>query len=198
MGAKDGSGRIKGAAFREFLRWYGHREHTRLTEAIERMPSHLGAVLDVGNASFGIVASSWYSAELVHALLDEITRGMTPEARLDLAQRASAAIMDVTLHGVFKTMFQMMATPSRYAKFAPMLWRAYYDSGELSVEMEAPNRSICTVRQWKTHHPFICELNWGAAKAIYGSMRCKEVKSVRLTCVDQGAEECRFIVSWTA
>lgn len=198
MRAKHGSGRIKGAAFREFLRWYGHREHRRLSEAIERMPPHFGAALDVANPSFGIVASSWYPAELVHALLDEITRGMAPEARLDLAQRASFAIMDVTLHGVFRTMFQMMATPSRYAKFAPMLWKAYYDSGELSVVMEAPNRSICIVRQWSTHHPFICELNWGAAKAIYAAMRCKDVQSTRIACVDQGAEECRFIVTWTA
>lgn len=156
----------------------------------------MGDALDPAHPTLGIIASSWYPASTIHALLDELVREHDEHQRHDLAQRGAVAVMDATLRGVFRAVFEMMTTPSRYAKLSGLLWKVYYDSGEFRVTMAGPNKAVCTIRDWRTHHPFICELNWGAARAIYQAMGCRGVRVVRTDCVDTGSAECRFVSTW--
>jgi len=144
----------------------------------------------------GVLANAWYSSSTVHALLDELTRGLGPEERVKLADRASEAVMAATLHGIYKALFRLMATPERYAKYAPRLWTTYYDSGTVTIVLSG-NRAESTIRHWSAHHPFMCELNRGAARAIYRAMGCKNVHVERIACVESGAPECRFATTWS-
>jgi len=191
-------GRIKGAAFREFIAYYrGTYGLSALMAAVEAMPVAQRGELDTSDLTLGVLTSDWYPAEQVHALLDEIARGKSEAAIHELTLGASRAIMRTTLRGLYRVLFEWMATPERYAKYAPKLWGTYYDSGEVSVELLSDRRtSVSVVRNWRSHHPLICELNRGAALEIYAAMGCRDVTNERAQCVSRGDPHCRFITRW--
>jgi hypothetical protein len=191
--------RIKGAAFREFLHWYAEQQGAgRLAEHVEAIPETNRAELDPDAPVLGVTASRWYPASTVHRLLDEIVRGRSAAEVRVLATEGSRAVMDTTLRGLYRTLFTWMATPERYARHAHRLWNTYYDSGVFEVTPLPDGRGAVTVvRDWRAHHPVICELNRGAAIAIYDAMGCREVECERTACVDEGAEECRFVTRWS-
>jgi hypothetical protein len=189
---------IKGAAFREFLKWYAEQQGPgRLAEHVEALPTSARAEFDAGAPVLGVLASRWYPASTVHRLLDEIARGRSAEELRALATEGARVVMDATLHGIYRVLFSWMANPERYARHAHRLWNVYYDSGVFEVTPQPDGHSaVSIVRGWRAHHPVICELNRGAAIAIYEAMGCSDVECDRTSCVDEGAEECRFVTSW--
>jgi hypothetical protein len=192
-----GSGRIKGAAFREFVRWYGEtRGATALRDAATG--AGVGELLEQDHPALGVVPSIWYEADVVHRLLDAMTAGLSGTELRELADDGSAAVMRQTLRGVYRVLFNWMANPVRYARYGPRLWDAYYDSGVFSIQMPSDRCAISRIRDWETHHPFICELNRGAARAIYSAMGCRGVRVERQACVARGDSECRFSTTWDA
>lgn len=193
-------GRIKGAAFREFVAFYRASYGAEaLAGHVREMPERLATELDAGDSTLGVLTSQWYEAELVHALLDEISRGKSEAALRELAVAGSRAVMRSTLRGLYRMLFEWMATPERYARYGPKLWSSYYDSGETRIElMPDGNGAISWVRDWRSHHPLICELNRGAALEIYGAMGCTEVECERMQCVGRGDPECQFVTRWKA
>ena len=191
------TGRIKGAAFREFLVWYrASVGQERFSLMAADLPPTVLEHIDPLGKHLGVLPSTWYPAPVVHSLLDVLTAGHNDEARKKLAFEASAAVMARTLRGFYRFFFQIMATPERYAKHCGKLWGSYYDSGRFEVSMPSKTLALCTVSDWSTHHPFICELNWGAAGEIYRAMGCTNVLVDREACVDVGGRECRFVTTW--
>jgi hypothetical protein len=190
-------GRIKGAAFREFLAWYAKtRGDAALVRAAARLPPALRQAIDDRRPVLGVIASTWYPADLVCSLLDALTEHLDAQGRTDLAEQGARAVMEHTLRGIYRTLFEWMATPSRYARFGPKLWSAYYDSGSFDIVMPDATTAICTIANWSAHHPFLCDLNRGAAFSIYESMGCDEVRVNRTECVANGAPRCRFVSTW--
>lgn len=197
--AKPAPGRIKGAAFREFLTWYVLRNGESALRAVaDRMDPEWRAHLDPERTVLGVLASEWYPAALVHSLLDALTGGLSTDARAEMADQAARAIMNRMLRGVYKTLFQLMATPERYQRFGPKLWDAYYDTGSFRIEMPDDLTSICRISNWDAHHPFICDLNCASAPPVYELMGCKGARVIRTECVSQGSAHCEFVTSWTA
>jgi hypothetical protein len=191
-------GRIKGAAFREFIAYYRTKYGvSALIAAVEAMPAAHRGELDVNDLTLGVLTSDWYPAEQVHALLDEVMRGKSEAAIRELEDGASGAIMRSTLRGLYRVLFEWMATPERYARYAPKLWGTYYDSGEVAVELLSDRRTaVAIVRNWRSHHPLICGLNRGAALEIYAAMGCRDVTSECTQCVSRGDPHCRFVTRW--
>jgi hypothetical protein len=191
-------GRIKGAAFKEFLLWYARTEgQARLDAHLAACPLELQDQLSAGQPGLSVLASRWYDAPHIHALLDEVARGRSQAELRQLATAGSQAVMDATLRGLYRVLFQWMASPDRYARYAGKLWDAYYDSGEFSVTPEDGGKgAISIVRNWSSHHRLICELNRGAAIAIYAAMGLAGVTCQRPACVAEGNAECRFITRW--
>ncbi|HMI93826.1 MAG TPA: hypothetical protein VK509_20775 [Polyangiales bacterium] len=199
-GAPAQLGRIKGAAFREFIAYYRTTYGAEgLAAVVTAMPPVHRRELDLRDAALGVLASEWYAAEVVHALLDEIARGKSEFALRELAAAASAAVMRATLRGLYRKLFEWMATPERYARYAPKLWGTYYDSGEVVVEF-VPGELLATstTRNWRSHHPLICELNRGASVEIYTAMGCRDVICDRAQCISRGDPHCRFLTRWRA
>jgi hypothetical protein len=190
--------RIKGAAFREFLRFYATRRGAdRLRADAERLPVAERAGLELDASVLGVVASSWYPARTVHLLLDAMVADLTMLERRGLAAEGSQAVMEATLRGLYKVLFEWMATPDRYARYAPKLWELYYDTGMMEVTPDADGLgAVAAVRDFPAHHPFMCELNRGAASAIYAAMGCEQVDCKRVACVADGAAQCKFVTRW--
>jgi len=191
--------RIKGAAFREFLRWYDERQGSgRLADHLQALPATDRAEFDPGAPVLGVQPSHWYPASTVHRLLDEIVRGRSASEVRALGEEGARAVMDNTLRGIYRGLFTWMANPERYARHAHRLWDIYYDSGVFEVTPLPDGRgAVSVVRGWDAHHPVICELNRGAAIAIYEAMGCSDVHCERTSCVDDGASECRFVTRWS-
>ena len=190
---------IKGAAFREFLRWYAEQQDPgRLVEHVEALPEADRGEFEPGAPALGVTASRWYPASAVHRLLDEVVRGLSVSEVRALATEGARAVMDTTLRGLYRALFTWMANPERYARHAHRLWNVYYDSGVFEVTPLPDGRSaVSIVRDWRAHHRVICEFNRGAAIAIYEAMGCHDVECDRTSCVDEGGEECRFVTRWS-
>jgi hypothetical protein len=192
-------GRIKGAAFREFVAYYRATYGAELLAAhVRAMPPRLAQDLDAADPALGVLTSQWYEAKVVHALLDEIARDKNEAALRELAIGASSAVMRATLRGLYRVLFEWMATPERYARYAPKLWGSYYDSGEVTVALLPDGMgSTSVVRKWGSHHPLICELNRGAAVQIFTAMGCQGAECERVRCVSRGDADCYFVTRWS-
>lgn len=191
-------GKIKGAAFREFLLWHAARNtEAVLVDATERVPAELRSELDVARPGLGVLASRWYPAELVHALLDALVAGRTASELDALALDAAEVIMGRTLRGVYRTLFSMLATPDRYQQYGGKLWGQHYDSGRLVFTSSEPGRHRIEYVGWRGHHPFICRLNCAASVPIYSAMGCEQVAISERQCVADGSVTCGVAVRWS-
>ena len=65
-----------------------------MTGAIDRVDPEWRASLDPERAVLGVLASDWYPARLVHALLDALTGHLSKDERARYATEASRAIMN--------------------------------------------------------------------------------------------------------
>jgi hypothetical protein len=189
-------GRIKGAAFREFLLWYAARfGRARLVTAVARaqLPD-----LDAAADDLGVLPNVWYPAALVHGLLDALTEGFTRQELDRVAQDAANHIMDKTLRGVYRAVFNLFVTPDRYRRHVDKLWALHYDTGRPLIEVIGAGEHRIRYVDWAGHHPFVCSLNMSSAIPIYRAMRCKAVSWTRLACRSLAGDVCESRVRWEA
>lgn len=188
--------RVKGIAFREFVRWYEQTHgHDALRRAWQSLPDPLRAQLDPERECFGLLAGSWYPIAIVTRLLESITQGLDPKARTTLLRHGIEHTLDVALSGVYRTLFDTLMTPEREARYAQKIWSSFYDTGELEGRILGPGRSEHVVKNWDGHHPLLCELTLWALSLIHERMGCKDVKVRRTSCL-RDAPMCRFAISW--
>ncbi len=194
----DRSGRIKGAALRQFLLWCREKlGEPAFGNCFADLPPDLARQLSIGADALGIIGSRWYDCSLIHGILDALTAGMSDEEKLALTVEGSQSVMDYTLRGIYRTLFQWMADPTRYARHGDKIWSNYYDSGDFAIQSSTEDRrAVCTIRNWSSHHPILCDMNRGASTAIYRAMGLPHANCVREACVAQGANECRFVTTW--
>jgi hypothetical protein len=192
-------GNIKGMAFREFLAWYEQRHGGAIVEAtIRDVESRHHAGLVPEGPYFGVLASRWYPAEVVHDLLDQLTLARSEEELEKMAADAASSVMTHMLRGVYRAMFSLIATPERYVRHAGKLWSTQYDTGESRFTVTGPTEHRVTYVGWTSHHPFICRLNMAAGRPILEAMHCRDVESQRISCVSSGAAKCENLMRWRA
>jgi hypothetical protein len=181
----------------EFLGWYAKRNgRAAVEDAIYQAKHPDRETLVPSNGSFGILASRWYPAELVHELLDRLTAGRRELELDEMARDAATFIMGRTLHGVYRTMFSLLATPERYVRYSDKLWNTHYDTGTLLFRVPEPGTHYVTYQGWRSHHPFICRMNMASSVPIYSAMGCKNVRHERQSCIADGKPVCRNLVRW--
>jgi predicted hydrocarbon binding protein len=198
MSDSQSFGRIKGAAVRQFLIWYrGENGDRAFDDCFARLAPEVTSELDMGSESLGIVASRWYDCRLIHTILEALMAELSEEEAHALIVEGSQAVMDHTLRGVYRSLFEWMANPKRYARHGAKIWSTYYDSGEFRIESDPESRrAVCTIRDWSSHHPILCDMNRGASAAIYRAMGLPDAECVRESCVARGGSECRFVTTW--
>lgn len=153
---------------------------------------------DPARATFGVLASQWYPAVVVHTVLDELTRGLSADELQNLARKAADGIMSNTLRGVHRTVFATFVSPARYLRHIETFWRLHYDTGSALVTARTPTEHHVIYRDWTSHHPFACQLNMASALPIYSAMGCHHVAYKILGCVSRGQARCETEISWSA
>lgn len=187
--------RVKGAALAEFLRWYV-RGHGRAR--LDALPVAVRTALEIDPSGIGVVASTWYEAADIHALLDSIVAGLSPAERTALTVDGARATMEATLRGLYRLLFRTMMSPESYARRAQMLWDRYYDTGTMTKLAPEPGVHTTEIRDWGGHHAVLCDLHLESARFIYEAMACREVTVRRTGCTSKGAPFCAFEVRWAA
>lgn len=189
------AGNIKGAAFREFILWYSGRfGHERLARAVPQSTAH---VLSPSAEDLGVLPNIWYRAEVVHALMDGLITGFAEDELDRIAQDAAIHIMNKTLRGVYRAVFNLLVTPDRYSRHIDKLWSLHYDTGRPVIDPLGPTEHRVRYVDWRSHHPFICRLNMSAAIPIYSAMGCRTVSWSRVACKSKASPTCISTVSWT-
>ncbi|HVU05809.1 MAG TPA: hypothetical protein VHE30_28870 [Polyangiaceae bacterium] len=195
--ASGSHGRIKGVAFAEFLSWYDlRRERGRVARAVREVAEIFPGEIDPAASNFGVLASRWYPAEVVHALVDRVVAGVPEPELVRMADDAAEYIMGRTLRGVYRTIFSMIASPSRYLKYVDRLWSVHYDTGHLVGTTISERCHQMDFVDWRSHHSFICRMNMAASRPIYVAMGLGGVTYQRLACVSDGHSHCRNVIRW--
>jgi hypothetical protein len=191
-------GRIKGAAFREFVAYLEKEKGARyLAAVLEALPPEDRRQYLTGRPALGLLTATWYPAGLVHRFMDVVTAGTSAEERTSLARGGAEYAMGVNLRGVYRALFNIFASPKLYASSIQRMWDMHYDSGRVRIVEEAPRRHRSTIEDWRGHHPFICQVNSESSLATYAAMGCRQVRAEREACVALGGPTCVYLTVWS-
>ena len=187
---------VKGAVLREMLIWYitryGRVEADRIFQSIPAEHAH---VLRKSEPAFGFLASNWYSMALVRPVLDAACEGRADEGR-ELAREANAAVVPRMIRGVYKVLFDMAATPERYARHIPRMWRRLHTTGGRRLEIRAPGEAFSVVERWPGHHPVLCWTTIYTMAYVFEAMGYKRWEVDRVACVAHGAKRCETVLRY--
>jgi hypothetical protein len=191
-------GQIRGAAFDDFLEWYGReRNGAQLKSVVEALPAEVLKNVHWREGLPRLVPFAWYPCELVHGVLDGLLVGLSEWERQSLSRQAADHVMEQTLHGIYRAVFKAIASPNMMARFSSRLWGLYYDTGKTEAVMETSTQHRNVYSAWKGHHPFLCDVNRYSNEWLYRSLGCQNVRSKRIECVGEGKAQCTFVTTWT-
>jgi hypothetical protein len=189
--------KIKGAAIREVVRWYARTKgRDSLARAVTQMPSGIARQLDATDDALGIIASTWYDAEVVHAMLDAIVAPYPAGDRHVLIRTAAREGVRTSMNGVYKFVVAQIVTPGFYARNIQRLWRMLHDTGSREITVLRDGHAISRTWDWPGHHPLLCETAIETMCAIFELTGQKDVVARRTHCVSHGASECVAEVRW--
>lgn len=190
-------GRIKGAAFREFVLWYEEDFGRQATMAcFARLPPEHQELLDLTKPAAGILASTWYPAALINTWLDIISEGWTPEHTTQICRSANAFTVPRLIKGVYRFLFESVATPSLYARHIRRAWRQLHTTGLRTITIVSPGYAESIIEQWPAHHPVLCQVTNETMAAVFRMMKLQNVTLERVHCVSQGDPRCVTYVRW--
>ncbi len=190
---------IKGAAFGEFIGWYAeHHDLTPIRRAIAAVPMDRRAGLEPDEPRLGVVVSAWYPSTMVHLVLDQIVLVHGETGSQAIAHDGVQVVVSRMFRGLYSVLFGLVATPARYARHIQRAWLQLHDTGTRVVTLEGPNSALSVTRDWRGHHPLMCDITLETMQAVFQKMGCEDVEVSRLQCVRTGASDCRARVRWRA
>jgi hypothetical protein len=186
--------RVKGAVVREMLLWYEDRfGHDALARLLRRIPREQAQLLAPGAPAFGVLASTWYPSSLVNAILDVVCEETDDEGR-EIARMANAVVVPRMIHGVYRVLFTLVATPERYARHVPRLWRGLHTTGERTMKIRAPAEAFSATESWAGHHPTLCWVTIYTMAYVFEAMGYRTWDVDRIACVSHGARRCETVL----
>jgi hypothetical protein len=196
LGAHSEEPCVKGAVLRETMIWYvtrfGRVEADRIFRAI---PPERARVLHRVEPAFGIRASTWYPMSLLCPMLDAVTQGTLDEGR-SLAREANAAVVPRMIRGLYKVLFDAVATPTRYVRQVPHYWRRLHTTGQRSMVLRSPGEAVSVIEDWPGHHPLLCWTVIYTMAFLFEAMGYKTWEVDRVACVAHGGRRCETILHY--
>jgi hypothetical protein len=189
---------IKGAVMRDFVVWYGDRYGASALKRMgERLPEDIRAMLDLDNPTFRLLGSLWYPARIVHAFLEALAQGRTPDEVNRLLHDANRNFIKTgARQSVYRFLLERLVTPEIYGVCVPRFWKQLHSTGDRRVKIVRRGFAESTVANWPGHHPLLCTMTIETMCAVFETMGCKNVSWERVSCVSDGASECKTLVSW--
>lgn len=199
-GSEATAPKIKGAAFIEILKWYSatHGDDP-MHRAVAKMPPELSLYVTRPEApTLGLLVGSWYPAQLVGIVFQEMTRDLTLSQTRKLAADAVQASVGTTLSGIYASFIRLLVSPTVLADHYQKIWRLYHSTGQFTVITHSPTHQEFQLYNWPAHDSFICMMNHHATKLILEIIGMKEVNGITRNCVDRGDSHCAYVQKWKA
>jgi hypothetical protein len=188
--------RIKGSSMRELVLWYERRLGRDATLAIVAdLPPEFERLVTRTRPALGILASTWYPSAFASHMCDRVIAGLPDEGRA-MAREANRDIVPMMIRGIYKALWQTLASPELYARHVDRHWHKLHTTGERSFVIRAPGEALSVVRSWDGHHPLLCWMMIYTMVSLFEAMRLTEVTADRIRCVAHGADECATILRW--
>jgi hypothetical protein len=194
------AGNIRGAGIVEWLAWQDARFGAGVSaRALEYVPAALRTHFDSTRPHLGVDPDRWYPARDFHALLDVVTRGITPSVLDELVDEAAHSTMRALMmrSKSVASIYSTMSSVTRYARVVNALFRFMHDTGRVQLLAVGPLRHEGIITEWTAHHPIVCRFSCMCQVAIYERMGCEGVR-IEHRCVARGASVCKSITTWTA
>lgn len=153
------------------------------------------ALVDVTAPGLGLLASQWYPSTLVHVILDGVAAGLTRDEQRLLAHEACHAVVPKLVRGMYRVMFDGIATPTLYARFVPRLWTQLHTTGSRTMQVSGATADS-VVSNWEGHHPLLCDVVIETMGELFRLMVHRPVTVERLECVSEGGSVCRSTLRW--
>jgi hypothetical protein len=195
----DGKGRVKGAWMVDSIKSYqaiAPDARARLVEAFTALPPAIRPGFDERADTFGVLPSSWYAEEMMHAAIEAMTRDLDDKGRDELALKLARAAAGNTLRGIYRVFFRLLATPQRFCDHAERLWTQSHDTGTLSAKLVGPRVVETRIDDWRGHHPFVCRVSSYIGVEIFSAMGLKGVKCNVQCLSDVGGRVCITHTTW--
>lgn len=188
--------RIKGAAVRELVLWYGEKYGEKKLERLAARAGEIAGRKPTEPPILELLPSAWYPSRTVNALLDALAEGENEVVLQHLAHDATRAVIARGTGTVYRFLLQKLATPELYARLVPRFWSQLHSTGERTITIVAPGQLESVVRAWPGHHPLLCTITIETMAAIFEAMGLTDVRWRRLACVSKGDAECRTELRW--
>lgn len=189
---------MKGSAIREFALWYeGRHGRDYAASVIDRLPQELEDHVWRDRQGLGLIATDWYPAEVVHAILDAVAECRTDAEMKALLRDASEFTVRRLTRGLYQYLFRMVASPGLYAKHVQKAWRTLHTTGTRRVELTSPGVADSTIEAWPAHHPWLCWLTMETMRSVFGAMGCRDLDLDRIECVSSSGARCRAILRYS-
>jgi len=197
VGAEPEEPCVKGAVIREMMIWYvarcGRLEAERVFHAI---PPEKARALRRAEPAFGIQANTWYPMSLLGPMLDAVMARSPDEGR-ELAREANAALVPRLIRGLYRFVFEMAASPERYAQMVPMLWRRLHTTGRRSMVIRSRGEAFSTIEEWPGHHPLLCWTVIYTMAFVFEAMGYRTWEVERVACVAHGGARCETVLRYS-
>jgi serine/threonine protein kinase len=192
-------GRVKGTAIRAALIWFAETQgEAMMARVLDLASPELRAVLRPGDAAFGIMASGWYDTQLIGELLEMLERIASPDDPRELYGRLAAAVAQDNVHGVYRSLFRLIASPPLLEANAQRVWGTYIDEGTFSVRILDKGAFEAQVRGWSHHHSSVCTLLRPLFEHMLRGIGYTGLVVERTQCIDNGDGQCLFHGVWLA
>jgi hypothetical protein len=188
--------KTKGAAIREMLLWHSNRYGHAATVALSaRVPPHLLGMLDLTHPALGFLSASWYPMSLTYPMLDVILEQYGGEGR-ELAAAVNREVVPKMIRGVYRVLFDTLASPELYARHIHRIWRRLHTTGDRRMHIVEPGEAISVVENWPGHHPFTCWTTIYTMAYVFEAMGYKHWSIERTACVSHGGQSCETILRY--
>jgi hypothetical protein len=190
-------GRVKGALFREFIRYCIATYQPPVKEIVNRLPLDLQPLVHPETEALGIIASMWYPAELPAQLLDVFFSNLPADEHQKVLEEGTRYSLQRTVSSLHRATFRLFVNPERAARHVQRMWRLNCDTGNVTWRLVGKNRCESTLRGWASHDVRLCEIARLSAAHSFELMGCREVRSERIACVSQGMGFCGSLITWS-
>jgi hypothetical protein len=187
------TGRIKGAALRAALLWYAsvYGESALRTVFRKASPS-LASILREGDVALGIMPSGWYDSLCVGELVELLEKSASPEDADVYTDAITQAVARDNVHGIYRSLFKLVASPSMLEANGQRVWRTYVDEGTLAVRFPTPGEMEVEVRGWTQHHAALCRVGRFMVQNCLREAGYNALVVERIACVSAGDPACVF------
>jgi hypothetical protein len=176
------------------LLWYeDHYGHEALGHLLRNVPREYALSIAPSEPAFGLLASTWYPSSFINAVLDAVCEETDDEGR-EIARQANSVVVPRMIHGVYRILFTLVATPERYARHVPRLWNGLHTTGKRSMAIRAPGEAFSVTEDWPGHHPMLCWVTIYTMAYVFEAMGYKQWEVDRVACVSHGKGRCETVL----